>query len=106
MTVYSTQFFSGALVQGQHVLYTVPANETVVLRDIELYGNIATTAQVSLSVLLSGVLSSIVYYVKELEPGLWTQWTGRAVLEQGQELASNSEIAGPMCLVSGYLLGN
>jgi hypothetical protein len=76
----------------------------VVLRDAELYGNIASATEVAVGIAVSGSLQAVVAYANPLEPGATHQWTGRVVLAVGDELVVNSGAAGPLAVLSGYLL--
>lgn len=105
MTVYSTNFYSGTVPAGTTSLYTVPAGLTVVIRDVRLYGNVASATPISLGLQRSGASTAIYLYANPLNPGALVVEQGRAVLEAGDVIASNAGAGGALIWVSGYLLG-
>lgn len=104
MSVYSTQFFCGALTAGSQILYTVPTLQTVVMRDLEAYNGSGATSTLTISVYRSGSFKALIANVPNLAGGLGFQWTGRAVLNPGDELEANPPGTGWTLLASGYLL--
>lgn len=104
-SVYSRQFFIGILPPNGTVIFTVPASQTLVLRDIELYNGSGAVGGCSIQCRVSGALQSVLFQAFELGADNWAQWQGRAVLEQGQELASGAGAPNFYAHVSGYLFG-
>lgn len=104
MSVYSTQFFLGAMPANGTVIYTVPTGYTVVVRDIELYNGSAGPGGCSVQIRVSGALEAVIFLAPDMGANTWAQWQGRAVLNVGQELASGAGASGFLGVVSGYLL--
>ena len=103
MTTYSTQFFRGPVPAGVlGTLYTVPANDVVVLRDIELF--IGGTADLfNLQIGVPGN-TEIVWYLNSPPASSWHQWTGRTVVKGGESIFAFATNANDQIVVSGYLL--
>lgn len=101
---YSTRFAAAELATETTTLYTVPADYVAVVRDLELYGNVASDAEVALEITAPGPLTIIWFVVNPLVPGAWDHWEGRVVLNAGDELVAVTTVNGVHVTVSGYLL--
>jgi hypothetical protein len=104
VSIYSTLLYSGDAPSGLTNAYTVPANQVVVVRDLELYNSTGASIALSVSRSVSGVTQSYVYVTAGLAAHTWQQWTGRAVLDAGDVLQVSTGAAGVYFHVSGYLL--
>lgn len=103
MSVYSTQFYCGLAPEGTAGLYTVPADRTLVVRDVEIYNS--TAGPVLFQLFTTGPGGNIQIYTDLALPAEKSvQWQGRTVLNGGQQLASSAGAAGVQLIVSGYLL--
>lgn len=100
---YSTQAFLGSLPAGLQVLYTVPSGNVFVVRSLYFYGNTSGPAQFSVGVYSPGA-SALLVFANPLAAGATATWEGRAVMNAGQTLQSNSSLAGVELIASGYLL--
>lgn len=74
------------------------------VRDITAYGNVSSAAEVSVGATSSGLGTGIIALFNPLNPGDYYHWTGRQVLEETDELTTNSTLGGPTLMISGYLL--
>lgn len=101
---YSTRFAAAELGSETTTLYTVPAQYVAVVRDVELYGNVGSDAEVALEVTVPGPLTIIWFVVNPLAPGAWVHWEGRVVLNAGDDLIAVTTVNGVHVTVSGYLL--
>jgi hypothetical protein len=105
VAIYSTRFFHGPATNGQ-TLYTVPVGMVVVVRDLEVYnfsGAVINQVQVQLGI--SGTTSGVLAFVNNVPASECAQWSGRSVVNAGEELVAFSTTAGNFSmLVSGYLL--
>lgn len=103
MSVYSTQFYCGLAPVGTQGLYTVPADRTLVVRDVELYNSSA--GPVLFQLFCTGPGGNIQIYTDLTLPvEKSVQWQGRTVLNGGQQLASSAGAEGVQLIISGYLL--
>lgn len=104
MSVYSTSFFAGNLTPSGEILYAVPANNVIVVRDITLYNSTGAAITSSISRYVSGSFQGVVFTVPSLASSAYVQWTGRQVLNATDELVNGTPTAGVFALISGYLL--
>lgn len=104
MSVYSTSLFAGNAPASGGVLYTAPANAVVVVRDITLYNSTGGALTSSISRYASGSFAGVIFTVPSLAASAYEQWTGRQVLDAGDELVSGNSAAGVYTLISGYVL--
>jgi hypothetical protein len=103
LSVYSTLFYHGTLpTNALTVIYTVPAGQTVVVRDVELLISAANDL-FNLQVNVSGTLA-VMWYVAQSPATTWHQWSGRVVIPSGGELEAYSALGADQLVVSGYLL--
>lgn len=99
--VYSTQFLTG-LFPTAPVYYTVPAGYRAVLRDISVYWNGDVSGGV-LNVAIASV--ALVYrFTGPANVAEGQQWTGRMVLDPGQQLEFSPASGNWGFIASGYLL--
>lgn len=104
MSIYSTLFWAGEAPTSTTVLYTVPDQMTVVVRDIELSNLTGDVLSLNIACTTPEFSDSILYRVFELpnfEPG---QWSGRAVLPAGSTIYTAAPAVGAFLHISGYLL--
>lgn len=102
MPVYSVVIYRGTLVSNAATtIYTVPADRTLVVRDLFVRANAAvsdfTLYDVGAGIRLAG-------FDGALASGAQRQWQGRQVLEAGAQLGAVSAGGGAQVSVSGYLL--
>lgn len=104
MPTYSTRFFAGNYVGSglPDVVYTVPALQVVVLRDIEVFSSSADAFNVQLGV---PGQTHVVWLGKIATAGTWMQWQGRVVGNAGDTLTVYAASTGTQFMISGYLLG-
>lgn len=102
-SVYSTRLIIANASVSASGSYTVPEGFVAVVRDFEMYCAAGSTAPYAY-LEITGAVNAVFAYVKGDSPGT-AQWTGRQVLEPGEELLAqgNSESTQTL-LVSGYLL--
>jgi|SRR5215469_8484987 len=102
MSLYSTQFYKGPVGGSTSMpLYTVPAGNVVVLRDLELF--LSSAGLFNLQLVGSGA-SAIVWYISGASANSWHQWQGRTVAHAGDTIQAFCDGSGSLLLVSGYLL--
>lgn len=104
----ATPIYAGVLVFANPlvlatVLYTVPANKTLILTEIDLAeGSGGTSSNVSISV--GGVN---LFDNKQMTPGTTLQWAGRLVVTAGVSILANyltlSGGAAPSIIISGLV---
>jgi len=95
---YSTQFFAGAWAI-EHT-YAVPAGYIAVVRELDVV-NGETTAQT----IRAGTSAGADFWIQAIEPVKSVQWTGRLVMNPGEELRVYSQgVTGWSVIASGYLL--
>lgn len=103
MTTYSTQFAAVTLSANNFTnLYTVPAGDVVVVRDIEVYFGVPTSI-FNFQVGAPGS-TTIAWYIANPASNTWQQWGGRVVVPAGQSLWAYSVASSTQLIVSGYLL--
>jgi hypothetical protein len=102
---YSTNFWTGPVPAGSTVLYTVPALEVVVIRDIEAFNSASSAQQISVQSRVSGS-TGIIFNEAAAVSAANFQWQGRVVIPAGGELLGYAAEAGLLLIVSGYLLGS
>jgi hypothetical protein len=103
VSVYSTLFYLGTLPTAQGTLYTVPALQTVVVRDIELTNPGVGTPLTYVSAHVSG-LDAVIMWLNAFPNDTSQQWQGRVVLPAGSLIRGYCAVANVQCIVSGYLL--
>lgn len=105
MSIYSTQFFAGAMPPNGTILYTVPPNMVVVVRDIEFYNGSGAAGDCSVGLRSSGgALLAVIFLAHSMAADTWSQWSGRTVLNGGELITSGAGATGFLGVVSGYLL--
>jgi hypothetical protein len=82
----------------------VPDGFVAVVRDMRVYGNFASDADISVGVTVAGPLTGIIWFLNPLSPGATASWEGRVVMNASDELTADSSEAGALLVVSGYLL--
>lgn len=104
MTTYSTQLFSGELA-GAQMVYTAPASNTIVVRDIELWNASSSAVDIAVNLLSpSGSYVAGIITAKAVPPNGTAQWEGRVVMLPGQELYGNATGFPVGLVISGYTL--
>lgn len=101
--IYSQLLFIGMLPSTNTVLYTVPAENVVVVRDIELVNGGSSSSSGSLNLNVSGATATL-WLPPNLAEYAWAQWHGRVVVPAGGEILGNSNSGDVQAIVSGYLL--
>jgi hypothetical protein len=103
VSIYSVQLYGGQ-VTGEAVVYTAPAGVVIVIRDVETVNVAGAAATYSLDVYgASGFKSALISEVGAAA-NAHAQWTGRAVLDTGDEIAISSTAYPIGLLISGYSL--
>lgn len=105
LAVYSANLFHGPIPPAFTELFTIPADKTGVLRDIELYSADPLEIGINIQVGLPG--STTIIYAVKMETGTWLQWRGDVVIPSGQGVwgYAGASTSVQICL-SGYLLTN
>lgn len=104
MSVYSVQLFAGFIPVAATVVYTVPVGATVIVRDIELFNATSAPTDMTVSVGVSGSPLAVIARVLLVPVLAHVQWTGRAVLNPGQDIQVSGGGTGSTVLISGYNL--
>lgn len=105
MAIYSTLLAAGNVDDGSlQDIYTAPALNTVVVRDIEIVQSSAYYGPCRVRV-LSGSALSFIYVVTPTTVGQSYHWEGRAVLLPADVLQAESINGGFWYRISGYVLG-
>jgi hypothetical protein len=102
VSVYSTRFFQGVCTTAGIVAYTVPAAQTVVLRDVEVWNPDAAVQHVLVAIGAPGHLATALFLLGQ--PGATTQWEGRVVVNGGEEIFVSSGSPDTQAIICGYLL--
>jgi hypothetical protein len=102
-TVYSKRFFQGSIPTTGITAFTVPPGQTLVLRDLEVYNPDSLVAHLNVVVGLPGSQTTALFI--EAQPGLTTQWQGRVVLNENEDIVLAASSATTQAVLSGYLLG-
>lgn len=103
MSVYSTLLFIGVLPTAGATLFTVPAGDTCVVRDIEILNTTTSSSSPLLNAVVSGSVGTILS-VPNLAANTHFQWQGRVVIPSGGTIAGVDAHGGQNCMISGYLL--
>lgn len=104
MSVYSTLFHAASSSPvSLTTVYTVPALQTVVVRDIEYQNYSGSPATFTVQGSDSG-LSVIILYDFDFPSASSKQWSGRVVLPGGSLLGISGSVASLAYSISGYLL--
>jgi len=101
---YSTQFFAGEGGSGLAVLYTVPDQYVAVLRDLEALNLGGATDSLDLITEIPGPLAVTWGRLNNVPSGEAAQWSGRLVMNPGDQLQAYSGTHDWAILASGYLL--
>lgn len=81
-----TQFFQGYFTDGaRHTVYTVPAGKRIVVTSATFSNQAGSAGTCDVS-MLSGGVTVVIAYVAVGSPGHSGQWSGRAVLNEGDQL--------------------
>lgn len=106
MSIYSTQFFCGTIPSGSTIVYTVPTNDVVVVRDMTLYNASSSVGPMNVGIYSpGGSLLVVLFEEPSLAAFTSSQWTGRSVVNGGQTLrvGAGGGVTG-LGIISGYLL--
>jgi hypothetical protein len=103
VSIYSVRLFAGQLGTVDATLYTVPTNNTVVVRDVEMYNFSNASVSFAFSASVSGTTQHWLQHVTGTAVQT-DQWTGRVVLESGDLLIGHCTSTSNYCYISGYLL--
>lgn len=102
--IYSTLIFHGLLPASGAVIYTTPQDQTLVVRDIEVYNGDSSDRSPNYQVDVSGNLA--VFWSVQAPSSAWRQWQGRVVIPAGAGLFGFGGGSGLVqTVISGYLLG-
>jgi hypothetical protein len=103
VSVYSTSFFVGPHSGAGANVYTVPAGQTVVVRDMECYNGGSSATIVEIGTTMPGSGYTPFWHLEALGATTWAQWQGRVVMASGSITVATG---GATCYftVSGYLL--
>lgn len=82
-------------------LYTVPAGNVAVIRDMEYFSSSSALFNVQCS---SSGRSGLLWYLSGVPANSWHQWQGNTVLPPGDVLQGFADGAGNLIVVSGFLL--
>jgi hypothetical protein len=104
VSVYSTRFAGLNLANGNNQLYTVPATQTVVVRDVWWDNATGSSATFILYVQESGSTIFVFARAEALAAGSTAHYEMRVVLNAGDVLWAYAPSTGATCVVSGYLL--
>jgi hypothetical protein len=104
VTTYSTQFFAGE-VTGAETVYTAPATDVIVIRDLELWNAAAAVSDIAINLLSpSGSYLAGLFTTFALKVNGTAQWQGRVVMLPGQHLIFAATVYPVGCVISGYQL--
>jgi len=104
VSTYSTQLFAGQPTSGTQGLYVVPSGYVVVVRDVELYAiDGGGTIYIAVWTSSGTSLGQLVAW-QSPQPQTHMQWSGRVVMDFGQQLVYQSTSGRTEVLASGYLL--
>jgi hypothetical protein len=103
---YSTLFFSGSLTTANTTVYTVPAGNVIVLRDVE-FRNTGTGTD-DLVIGWSGAPGFAGYYLPchGVASNAAAQWEGRVVLPAQSVVLAHANFGAGEAVISGYLLSS
>jgi hypothetical protein len=102
-SVYSTELYSGAIsASGVTDLYTVPANSTLVVRDITV---LAESAGANIA-LLEKVGGAPIWFGSSITANTYFHQEGRWVFDAGEVLAADLGSGVWAFHLSGYVLTN
>lgn len=104
MSVYSVRLFAG-IINAQTALYLVPASTVIVVRDLEVWFNGSGTGKIGLNIVPSSGSQLSFFVSQELAANTSQQWTGRVVLNSGDQLSANATAWPWGITASGYNLG-
>jgi hypothetical protein len=103
VSIYSTRLALASLSTGLTLLYTVPSNVTVVVRDVETCNLSGSEDHLILVLRSSGGGQNILVSLGPIANGYTAQWQGRVVMNAGDELLAEAGIANWNVTVSGYV---
>lgn len=103
VATYSTLFWQGELPTAVTTVFTVPALQLAVLRDVEWLNATNATQQPQVQTTVPGFGVAVVARVNSLGINLGAQWQGRVVLPAGSSLQVNGPAPGLFAVLSGYL---
>lgn len=100
--IYSTLFAELELpVATQQLLFTVPAGQVMIVRDIDVYSNATPPCNIG----FSGTGAAVIFAFFNFTAAFTSlQWQGRQVFPAGSQLNGRASSAAMWCRVSGYLL--
>jgi hypothetical protein len=101
--VYSTQFYVGAAPTAATSLYTVPADSTAVVRDIEFWNGSGAVVPIQIGIYSARGAQAIVFGNESVPNNSWVQWQGRAVYNAGDIIRSLANSQNQLLFISGYL---
>jgi hypothetical protein len=105
VSVYSINLFTGLPPGGDGVVYTVPVNQVVVVREIDLLNYSGEVASTQVQVTVPGSGSATLVFENELANLTTYQWQGRAVIPSGSTIVFSATYQEVQALICGYLLG-
>lgn len=106
MSTYSVRLVAAAISPTFTSLYTAPASNTIVVRDIELYNNGTSSDRAVITVGVSGFGNVYLIGTDQVPLGESVQWEGRVVLRPGDTLGGFTVANFWTVLISGYELAD
>jgi hypothetical protein len=103
-TTYSTRFAAGETSALAAAPYTVPGGYVAVVRDVTLWNPTDITLIATLGVSVSGSVLGYIDIVPTLEGHSFSHWTGRQVMNSGDQMYFFDTESSCLWMVSGYLL--
>ena len=98
-TLYSTQLYSNGSLNGVDTLSPVPAGYIWIVRQVTFFA--ATVSPAGCFANING--GGMIFYGEVTASAPYIDWSGRHVLEAGDELSITTNVS-TLVLVSGYVL--
>lgn len=106
MATYSKQLYtSGSVPTAVTVVYTVPAQITTVVRDVEYLNYSSTPASIAVNIGNPGS-NGLILFDNTVAPNKSVHWEGRVVLAPAGTILISASVTQFAMTISGYELGN